>query len=430
MQESIDDPAATAGPARREQRGGVRAGGGPRAAGGANLVRYFDETIEPCGRGPCDVCGNTSIADLVRSRGRGRPPVPRPYKSEGRRRRRAPSSGSGRSRAARSADGEGVPAYIVFSDAVLARMGRGPADRRKAGLLAVSGVGSREASLRYGAAFPARPCATAERRRSAASGRRPSRSASLSPVSKHEQVIGEPVLGHGVPEALEARQPAYHTHRASGSARRSRSAPRAPPRPRVAAAAAACSGRHSRAASPKLRRPADRQDGDVEVGEGDGDVDHALEGAGRSRDVQPRHRARPARSHWRAPSLAGTARDGDANRRRCAPHHASPVTSLNPSPKEAFAASGRRRDLRAATVVARFVQRGGRRSDRRRRPSPARRADVGKRPAGIRPSGSFLARQHAWSGTTDRAGSRVPCSSRTNDPCTMRGPRRDRRPTG
>ena len=49
------------------------------------------------------------------------------------------------------AEAEGVPAYIVFSDAVLARMAaERPTD--EAGLLAVSGVGPAKLA-RYGAAF-------------------------------------------------------------------------------------------------------------------------------------------------------------------------------------------------------------------------------------------------------------------------------------
>jgi ATP-dependent DNA helicase RecQ len=49
------------------------------------------------------------------------------------------------------ADAEGVPAYIVFSDAVLARMAAlRPTD--DAGLLAISGVGPAKLA-RYGEAF-------------------------------------------------------------------------------------------------------------------------------------------------------------------------------------------------------------------------------------------------------------------------------------
>ena len=49
------------------------------------------------------------------------------------------------------ADEEGVPAYIVFSDAVLARMAEAhPTD--EAGLLAIAGVGPAKLA-RYGEAF-------------------------------------------------------------------------------------------------------------------------------------------------------------------------------------------------------------------------------------------------------------------------------------
>jgi ATP-dependent DNA helicase RecQ len=51
----------------------------------------------------------------------------------------------------RLADAEGVPAYIVFSDAVLRQMAaRAPRDR--AGMLAISGVGPVKFE-RYGEAF-------------------------------------------------------------------------------------------------------------------------------------------------------------------------------------------------------------------------------------------------------------------------------------
>jgi len=49
------------------------------------------------------------------------------------------------------ADGEGVPAYIVFSDAVLARMAALRPDD-EASLLAVPGIGPAKLA-RYGAAF-------------------------------------------------------------------------------------------------------------------------------------------------------------------------------------------------------------------------------------------------------------------------------------
>jgi len=110
------------------------------------LVGYFDERIEGCGTS-CDECRGTRFADLVRPPVREKPA-------------RAPAAvpvADGdlfqRLRALRRslADAEGVPAYIVFSDAVLARMA---ADRPtdEAGLLAVPGVGPAKLA-RYGQAF-------------------------------------------------------------------------------------------------------------------------------------------------------------------------------------------------------------------------------------------------------------------------------------
>ncbi|HLK13036.1 MAG TPA: ATP-dependent DNA helicase RecQ [Candidatus Binatia bacterium] len=105
------------------------------------LVAYFDETIAACGAS-CDACRGVPFVDLVRA-----PAVPTP----------PASSATGplfeRLRALRRAlaDAEGVPAYIVFSDAVLARMAAArPTD--EAGLLAVSGVGPAKLA-RYGASF-------------------------------------------------------------------------------------------------------------------------------------------------------------------------------------------------------------------------------------------------------------------------------------
>jgi ATP-dependent DNA helicase RecQ len=108
------------------------------------LVAYFDETIAPCGDA-CDVCRGTGFIDLVR------PKTPPP--------RRAQSVAQSddalfqRLRALRRslADAERVPAYIVFSDAVLVRMAAArPTD--DAGLLAVPGVGPAKLA-RYGKAF-------------------------------------------------------------------------------------------------------------------------------------------------------------------------------------------------------------------------------------------------------------------------------------
>jgi ATP-dependent DNA helicase RecQ len=123
---------------------------------------WFDETLEPCG-GACDVCTGEGIEALVGAAG-------------GHAAGRAPGAGRGaggvragggaapgtdpadealfeRLRAVRKrlADAEGVPAYIVFSDAAL----RGMAARkpRSAGeLLEVAGVGPVKLD-RYGAAF-------------------------------------------------------------------------------------------------------------------------------------------------------------------------------------------------------------------------------------------------------------------------------------
>jgi ATP-dependent DNA helicase RecQ len=116
-----------------------------------NLVAYFDETIEPCGES-CDHCRGTTAAAILRAPAVAAPrrrasvatleeqlPVDDALFEELRALRRA------------LADAEGVPAYIVFSDAVLVRMAAlRPTD--EAGLLAISGVGPAKLT-RYGAAF-------------------------------------------------------------------------------------------------------------------------------------------------------------------------------------------------------------------------------------------------------------------------------------
>jgi ATP-dependent DNA helicase RecQ len=129
------------------------------------LVGYFDETIAPCG-GACDVCRGTGIEAVVvpvARRGRDRP-------------RRGPAASAGapsrldialaqlpagddasqrfeRLRALRKnlADAEGVPAYIVFSDAVLRQMAAA-VPRTRAAMLLISGVGPVKLE-RYGDAF-------------------------------------------------------------------------------------------------------------------------------------------------------------------------------------------------------------------------------------------------------------------------------------
>jgi ATP-dependent DNA helicase RecQ len=112
------------------------------------LVAYFDETIEACGDA-CDVCSGASFVDLVRIK------AARPTKKASGVPGVEPADDElfQRLRALRRtlADAEGVPAYIVFSDAVLARMAASrPTD--EAGFLAVAGVGPAKLA-RYGEAF-------------------------------------------------------------------------------------------------------------------------------------------------------------------------------------------------------------------------------------------------------------------------------------
>jgi len=120
------------------------------------LVATFDETIAPCGES-CDHCRGESLGDVLAAArvskafavaGRGAPKAAAV----------APLAGEDaalfeRLRALRRslADAEGVPAYIVFSDAVLKGMAAArPTD--DAGLLAVPGIGPAKLA-RYGAAF-------------------------------------------------------------------------------------------------------------------------------------------------------------------------------------------------------------------------------------------------------------------------------------
>jgi ATP-dependent DNA helicase RecQ len=153
--DEIDDPVVRED-TRRKTRELFRLvdGGGCRHQ---SLVRYFDETIEPCGAS-CDRCRGTSIADLVVSRS-----------SASRSSRGTAASAAvdaaiagdtpelrerfDRLRALRKrlADAEGVPAYIVFSDAVLKQMAlRLPRSRGE--MLLVSGIGPVKLE-RYGDVF-------------------------------------------------------------------------------------------------------------------------------------------------------------------------------------------------------------------------------------------------------------------------------------
>jgi ATP-dependent DNA helicase RecQ len=125
---------------------------------------YFDEALEPCGAS-CDVCTGHGIDALVGAAGaRGGPgqtahPAGEPRPSRGFSladlREASPEDEAlfDKLRAVRKrlADAEGVPAYIVFSDAAL----RGMAARRprsEGELLQVPGVGPVKLE-RYGAAF-------------------------------------------------------------------------------------------------------------------------------------------------------------------------------------------------------------------------------------------------------------------------------------
>jgi ATP-dependent DNA helicase RecQ len=114
------------------------------------LVRHFDETMEPCGTS-CDVCRGTTIADLVaaehgaeRSGRSSRPDrstaIDHPELFE-------------RLRALRKrlADAEGVPAYIVFSDAVLRGMAS-TLPRTRQDLATIPGIGPVKLE-RYGRVF-------------------------------------------------------------------------------------------------------------------------------------------------------------------------------------------------------------------------------------------------------------------------------------
>jgi ATP-dependent DNA helicase RecQ len=113
------------------------------------LVGYFDEAIEACG-GSCDTCRGTGLDALVApvrvaaaGAGRSAPPEHGPYDEDLFQRLRALRK--------RLADAEGVPAYIVFSDAVLRQMAE-HRPRSRGELLRLSGVGPAKLE-RYGEAF-------------------------------------------------------------------------------------------------------------------------------------------------------------------------------------------------------------------------------------------------------------------------------------
>ena len=118
------------------------------------LVRYFDETIAACGAS-CDVCRGVGIEAIVAPVTRRAGDKPRGaaavvgVEADARFRRRAVRS-LARARKRIAAE-EGVPAYIVFSDAVLRHMARAQ-PRSRAELLQVPGIGPVKLD-RYGDAF-------------------------------------------------------------------------------------------------------------------------------------------------------------------------------------------------------------------------------------------------------------------------------------
>jgi len=141
FQSGIDDPDV-----RRSAREKTHAMYDLAESGGcrhANLVAYFDERIEACA-GSCDRCSGTPFTALVAPSHAPKAAIDLPA---------ADAELFQRLRALRRsvADAENVPAYIVFSDAVLARMAvERPLD--ESGLLSVAGVGPAKLA-RYGSAF-------------------------------------------------------------------------------------------------------------------------------------------------------------------------------------------------------------------------------------------------------------------------------------
>jgi ATP-dependent DNA helicase RecQ len=118
------------------------------------LVGYFDEALEPCGQA-CDHCLGLGLDQVIATFRRNAASQasfiasPRPMLAQ----TAAEADLFERLRGLRRqlADAEHVPAYVVFSDAVLREMAR-RRPHTEAALLAVPGVGHYKLS-RYGAAF-------------------------------------------------------------------------------------------------------------------------------------------------------------------------------------------------------------------------------------------------------------------------------------
>jgi ATP-dependent DNA helicase RecQ len=124
------------------------------------LVGYFNQSIPQCGEA-CDACLGLTLDDLFAATTRARRPEPAPSW-------RTPSWRTAESQSAdtesdaelfdrlrvlrrRIADSESVPAYIVFSDAVLREMSR-RVPKTERDLMTISGVGPAKLT-RYGKAF-------------------------------------------------------------------------------------------------------------------------------------------------------------------------------------------------------------------------------------------------------------------------------------
>jgi ATP-dependent DNA helicase RecQ len=120
------------------------------------LARYFDEALAPCGAS-CDVCRGEGIDSLIAAAPRGLARLPRAARSVADARALDTEAFDPatfeRLRALRRklATAEGVPAYIVFSDAVLRAMAE-LRPRTAEAMLQVPGVG-RVKLERYGEAF-------------------------------------------------------------------------------------------------------------------------------------------------------------------------------------------------------------------------------------------------------------------------------------
>ncbi len=119
-----------------------------------SLVSYFGETLSPCGAS-CDVCGKWDLLETIPSAAPGRP-APRSKKRIAVLSDEIPDAAGAlfarlRVLRKRLADEKGLPAYIVFSDAVLLEMAA-QRPSTEDDLLQISGVGPKKLA-RYGAFF-------------------------------------------------------------------------------------------------------------------------------------------------------------------------------------------------------------------------------------------------------------------------------------